>query len=277
MTWYPAAEKVEGENAGNFLRKPAKCGVLHTTEGSSVEGAISAYRATRSWPHFTVGTDGRVVQHIPVDKAARALQNLSGGVETNRQGPIQIEVVAFAKNPNWPAAQVEALRALMRWVEATCGVVPRGPQFGSSEQYGQRNPFEFTYEQWVAFDGWCGHQHVPENAHWDPGAINLQVLLPDATPASAPQPVPVPAPPVDWTKEAIVALPTLSQGAKGYQVKIMQALLTVHASGFVPNGFVDGDFGPITFRVLRDWQARTGKLVADGICGPATWTWLIGA
>ncbi|MCI0545560.1 MAG: peptidoglycan-binding protein, partial [Actinobacteria bacterium] len=76
--------------------------------------------------------------------------------------------------------------------------------------------------------------------------------------------------------EVVMALPTLQQGASGHHVKILQALLTVHAGDLVPKGFIDGDFGTITERVLRTWQGRTGKLAADGICGPATWRWLIG-
>ena len=31
--------------------------------------------------------------------------------------------------------------------------------------------------EWMAFSGWCGHQHVPENDHWDPGRINISRLL----------------------------------------------------------------------------------------------------
>lgn len=110
---------------------------------------------------------------------------------------------------------------------------------------------------------------------------HVHVAVPRGTilvwPGRAPAPTPPPAPSGDWTKEAVMALPTLKQGDNGHHVKILQALLTVHAAGTMPNGFVDGDFGPTTFRVLRDWQARTGKLAADGICGQATWTWLIGA
>jgi hypothetical protein len=31
--------------------------------------------------------------------------------------------------------------------------------------------------QWAGFSGWCGHQHVPVNGHWDPGAIDIDRLL----------------------------------------------------------------------------------------------------
>ena len=179
LTTYPAADQSSpGNNAGAFLPGPMR-GVLHTTEGGSAAGAIGAYKKHNSWPHFTVAQDGKVYQHVPLDRAARSLQNQSGGVETNRQGAIQIEVVGYAARPDWPLAQVTAMILLMRWIEAQTGIKPGTfPVFGDSKQYGLRNPLEFTPAQWNDFNGWCGHQHVPENSHWDPGAINIANLLP---------------------------------------------------------------------------------------------------
>lgn len=187
-TWYPLANRNHlGNNAGLFISGYAKKGVLHTTEGSSASGAIGAYKKNNSWPHFTVEYSGTVYQHISIDLAARALENRTGGVETNRGGAIQIEVVGFASKPNWPQAQVEAVKKLMRWIEEQTGIKQAGPQFGGSEQYGLKNPFEFTNTQWISFNGWCGHQHVPENRHWDPGAINLSNLF-ESIPAPPPPP-----------------------------------------------------------------------------------------
>lgn len=176
--WYPAAIRKVGNSGGSYTGGPFK-GVLHTTEGSSAAGAIGAYAANNSWPHFTVDRDGKVYQHVGIDVAARALRNESGGVQTNRDSAIQVEVVGWASKPAWPLVQVEALRKLMRWVEAQTGIQPTGPVFGSGEQYGYRNPLEFSPSTWDAFNGWCGHQHVPENSHWDPGAIDLKTLLPE--------------------------------------------------------------------------------------------------
>ena len=182
LTTYPTANlSAPGNNAGAFLPGPMR-GVLHTTEGGSAAGAIGAYKKHNSWPHFTVDLDGTVYQHVALDRASRSLQNQSGGVETNRQGAIQIEVVGRAASPNWPLAQVAALILLMRWIEAQTGIKPYGPEFGSNQQYGLRNPLEFSPAEWNDFNGWCGHQHVPENSHWDPGAITLANLLPTEAP-----------------------------------------------------------------------------------------------
>lgn len=178
MALYPKANQtVKGNGSGPYTSGPYK-GVLHTTEGGSASGAISAFRTNNSWPHFLVDYAGAVWQFIDTTQAARALRNLSGGVETNRDSAIQIEIVGFAGKPkDHPIAQVDALKALMRWIESTTGVKPIGPGRAFANAYGQ-NQLRFTPQQWDNFNGWCGHCHVPENDHWDPGAIDINLYLP---------------------------------------------------------------------------------------------------
>lgn len=96
----------------------------------------------------------------------------------------------------------------------------------------------------------------------------LRAFLGGTTPAP---PAPQPAPTTDFARK-VRMLPTLKRGSKGQHVRNMQGLLIAHGNKLA----VDGDFGPNTERVLRDWQARTRALAADGICGPATWSWLVG-
>jgi hypothetical protein len=178
MSFYPNADKsVKGNSAGSYTGGPFK-GVLHTTEGTSGPGALAAFTANNSWPHFMVDYAGKVWQFFDTNVAARALMNLAGGVQTNTDSAIQIEVVGFASQPNnHPQVQMDALRALMRWIEGATGVKPVGPGRAFATAYGQNN-LRFTNAQWDSFNGWCGHCHVPENDHWDPGAINLDALLP---------------------------------------------------------------------------------------------------
>lgn len=187
MAIYPVAEQtVKGTSAGAYTGGPAK-GVLHTTEGPSAAGAIAAFRSSGSWPHFLVDSVGHVWQFIDSGLAARALQNLPGGVETNRDHAIQIEIVGFAAQPNnHSPAQLDALRFLMRWIESVEGVKPVGPGRPFADHYGQSG-IRFDGPTWDNFGGWCGHCHVPENDHWDPGAIDINILLP-AQPQPQPQP-----------------------------------------------------------------------------------------
>lgn len=173
---YPKARWDGLPGPGPFAVGPAR-GVLHTTECATYGGARTAYLASRVSPHFTIGTEG-CWQHVDVDRAASALVNIIGGVETNRLSAIQIEVVGFADQPNWPDRLVAAVRDLMIWIEAETGVVPWAPPlWGGLDAYGLRTPYRMTDETWLKFNGWCGHQHVPENAHWDPGRIPIDRLL----------------------------------------------------------------------------------------------------
>lgn len=66
--------------------------------------------------------------------------------------------------------------------------------------------------------------------------------------------------------EVLATLPTsgtplLRQGARGRDVRVLQAMLGIT---------VDGDFGPVTDRAVRAFQTAHG-LAADGVVGPATW------
>src|SRR5215208_5822096 len=89
-------EEISGP-VGSYSGGPFKI-VHHTTEGHTYAAAKAAYKAARSDPHFTVAGED-VFQHIDTGKAARSLRNPPGGVETNRDSAVQIEVVAFAGRP----------------------------------------------------------------------------------------------------------------------------------------------------------------------------------
>lgn len=192
MAYYPVANQtIKGNSSGAYSGGPYK-GVLHTTEGGSASGAINAFKTNNSWPHFLIDYSGAVWQFIDTSQAARALRNLAGGVETNRDSAIQIEVVGFAGKPTeHPVVQVEGLKALMRWIEANTGVKPIGPGRPFASAYGQSN-LRFTDSEWDSFGGWCGHCHCPEQDHWDPGAIDINTLLPPLPVVSYSPEVPVP-------------------------------------------------------------------------------------
>ena len=55
----------------------------------------------------------------------------------------------------------------------------------------------FTNAQRRAFYGWCGHQHVPENVHGDPGAFPWAKVEAKAKALVGDKPAPKPAPKAD--------------------------------------------------------------------------------
>ncbi|MER9240906.1 DNA/RNA non-specific endonuclease [Mesorhizobium sp. M0633] len=161
-------------SSGSFTGGPFKI-VHHTTEGSSAGGAFSAFRANRSDPHFTVG-EGKVYQHIDTNVAARALRNAAGGVQTNRDSAIQIEVVGFAHRPKSKATLRNVAR-LCRWIEATHGVPKAWPNGRPKSARNGKDPGGHNRDArtWDTKGGHYGHSNVPENTHWDPAYTDDEV------------------------------------------------------------------------------------------------------
>jgi muramidase (phage lysozyme) len=235
MDWCDFATRDDkgAQNAGAFVDGAPPRGVLHTTEGSSYAGARDAFLQNNSWPHFTITNESgtpRVYQHLPVNIAARSLEHRPGSVETNHQGTIQIEIVGFAKGaPSFSKTYLNGIAKLMRWIETNCGVrktcgvtfVPPGQE--------QR----LLDRVWLQYAGWCGHQHIPNNSHEDPGAIDIAYLLSasvaprDASHQSA-------------TTAAFVdrALEERAVGSISKQVKAFLDMISVHEVGTAgPEGY----------------------------------------
>lgn len=156
---------------GNVDLSAPRKGILHTTEGSTIEGALSAYRAKQFTPTFTLGRDAkgrvRILQHKPLGIMGSTLANPYGGVDTNRLAVVQIELVGFSQRDPWyPEREVaDALTSLMaalHW-EAKIPLVWK--------------PCRRSAACWLSTAGWMGHIDVPENSHWDPGQLDTARLL----------------------------------------------------------------------------------------------------
>jgi len=161
----------------------SRVGVMHTIEGS-LESGLAVFRQHFA-PHFTVGRDRngrlRVLQHIPLGFMAAALKNLPGGVETNFEAEVQIELAGHSSTSPWlPDSGVTvALASLMATLNRTVGIplsrpfpdrMPPLPWATSS--FPRRHA-----GRWGLVSGWYGHVEVPENNHWDPGALRWSPLL----------------------------------------------------------------------------------------------------
>lgn len=170
--------------------------VLHTTEGRS----LPDYGGGASAPNLTGVPDFaakklRWFQHFDIDRSSRALRNLSGGVETNTLNVCQVELVGTCDPAThaqwekgglahiyWPEAPDWALNevaAFLAWMNAQHGVPLTGPAKWPAypTSYANGGGQRMTGAQWNDFKGVCGHMHVPENDHGDPGAINFGKLI----------------------------------------------------------------------------------------------------
>jgi hypothetical protein len=168
---------------------PVEKVVWHSTE----TGGWPGYEGGAIAPHMTgmPDTAGRRISwraHFPARMNARALKNAPGGVQTNLDGAFQIELVGTCdparKNadgamflPAAPAWYLDALAEFAVWAHTAWGVPLVCPTFQAyPASYGPRsktNNVRMSFQAWDAYRGHCGHQHVPENVHGDPGALNL--------------------------------------------------------------------------------------------------------
>lgn len=198
---YPGASTAywyQNNYPGNAME--VNVGVMHTTEGISVP----TYSGGSVAPNFTAKPDiknKRLVwyQHFDFDRSARALVNLSGGVETNTLNVVQIELVGTCDPTHrtswsgsqagvdylfWPEAPDWALQELakfVKWAHDNHNVKleqwPQSKWIAYPGSYGTSNGQRMTNSQWLDFNGWCGHQHVPENVHGDPGNLRMDKVL----------------------------------------------------------------------------------------------------
>ncbi|MFI6036287.1 hypothetical protein ACIBBD_19375 [Streptomyces sp. NPDC051315] len=170
--------------------------VLHTTEGRSLPG----YGGGSSAPNLTAVPDLAAkklkwYQHFDIDISSRALLNRPGGVETNTLNVCQVELVGTCDpelhtkwrtngRPHvyWPKAPDWALIGVARflaWIHTHHGVPLRGPALWPAypRSAGNGGGQRMSGARWNDFRGVCGHMHVPENTHGDPGAIDFERLM----------------------------------------------------------------------------------------------------
>ena len=168
----PDVTRLDGNSGGSFIASPPKL-VWHSTEGFSVADAVNEYRKHNSWPHFTLNPKtGELVQHVPMDVGARALEHRAGRVDTNRAHAIQVELVGFAADSHgWDEDDYARIARLARQIERAAGV-PR-KAFATFTLNGSR----LSDSAWLNGSGHCGHQHVPGNSHTDPGALRMDLVL----------------------------------------------------------------------------------------------------
>jgi hypothetical protein len=169
--------------------------VWHTTEGTSLPG----YSGGAEAPNFTAKPDFKAkrlvwYQHFDFDVSSRALVNQSGGVETNTLNACQVEIVgtcdptthakwtkagyAHLYAPDLPDWAIRDLGAFAKWANEQHGVpLSSGLTFKAYPSSYGNSSVRMSAARWNSFKGHCGHQHVPENDHGDPGALPMAAIL----------------------------------------------------------------------------------------------------
>jgi len=142
--------------------------VWHTTQGSSYPR--TTYERTGGVPHYTIDRDGTIYQHYRNSHYSRALLNLPGGVETNLDGAIQVEIVGYAgeKVTKAQRASITRLSAFFT-AEGIPGVWLNGAP--TKTKHRLVGVEKMSLVRWDFGSGHCGHIDVPENNHWDPAFV----------------------------------------------------------------------------------------------------------
>ncbi len=194
--WHPRAVRdlAPAGSWGTYTDRGEPKFLLHTTEGP--RGAYTPdpqagdgrryYGNTGTWPHFTVARRNGVwlaFQHLPANRSAMSLRNLSGGVQTNRDYVVQVEIA-------WKAAEIgdlprdapDALAVLadvLAWDHRVRGTPLRSTVrwVAYPKSYGSGAGQRLTGPAWDAYAGVLGHQHAAENDHGDPGDFPIGELL----------------------------------------------------------------------------------------------------
>jgi hypothetical protein len=269
--------------------------VLHTTEGVG----LTDYGGGSMAPNLTAVADMagkklRWYQHFDIDRSSRALRNLAGGVQTNTLNVVQVELDGtcdYGKRTSWggrfagkdyiywgapPDWALQGVADFLHWLHANHNVPLTGPSmwltYGPDSRrpgvtpasYGA-SPARMSFTQWNNFKGVCGHQHVPENDHGDPGSLPFAKLI---ELAGATKPTPI--------KPACEPYPGASFFANGRRSPIIAAmhkrLVAVGCNHYQSSSNADV-WGSGDKASYAAWQRKCGYSgnAADGIPGKTTW------
>lgn len=157
--------------------------IVHTTEGSTVNGAVSTLKSQFFSPHFVVGED-RIVQMRPLTAQAATVHN-------HNDIAFQVECVGHASqqlNTLTPSTWTP-LVSLARFMHNKHGIPYERPG-GWKDDGSDINTIWATNNtrrlsgKAMGFHGFLGHLDIPDQApswHWDPGALDYTSLFVEAS------------------------------------------------------------------------------------------------
>jgi len=239
--------------------------VWHKTQGG--DGVLNWYPRSGGIPKFTILSTGVVHQHYSMNKYDRALRNQSGGVQTNLDGAISIEMVGFVGQGS-TTEQLVAMRKLSAWfveIGIKTGWLNGPPTTGARTRLSQN--------AWDNGRGHCGHVDVPENDHTDPRFVSKEIAAIESA-WNGTGSMLTTTPREEWYKLYNQANPLVENSV----VSEVQDFLKHAALG--PDGKLkryygfttDGKRGAVTDAALRNWKIdRWGNPDAGTKIGSKAW------
>jgi hypothetical protein len=176
--------------------------LLHTTESSGWPSYPTFSPTFTFNPWEPRGKRWR--QHCFVNQAATTLAN-AGTFRTNRANVCQIEIVAWVDpaHKTSPAFYTRIsddayldLSEFYAWLNKEWDTPIRNTlkwkEYPAS--YGVKNGVRLSVAEFGTYEGLCGHQHAPEQAHGDPSLINVSLILKNAQAIAGGDPMAYPTP-----------------------------------------------------------------------------------
>ncbi|MFE9448254.1 glycoside hydrolase family 25 protein [Streptomyces sp. NPDC006739] len=185
--WYSSAYPGDPMQVNTIVWHSTETTALPDYSGGSIAPTLTAV------PDFAAQ---RLVwyQHFAFDESARALVHAAGQMATNTLNCAQVEIVGTcdpATHATWAKAgtphlymselpdwAIRDLNAFAHWAHDQHGVpLTSGLAWKPYPASYGNNGVRMTAAAWSAFKGHCGHQHVPENDHGDPGQFPIAQIL----------------------------------------------------------------------------------------------------
>jgi len=172
--WLPGYDRLDlGPDGGIYDEMSHPKGCIHTTEGSTLGGAESAYRLYP--PHIGYDPNRRIKhQYIRLDRCSYAFK----GSESDDEYVIQVEIVGFAAHTHEWGAQAyrNIAEDVIKPLEQAIGIPRTSLVFHGADEgiypyiSTASSPIRISSAALRNYSGWLGHQHIPSpDTHWDPG------------------------------------------------------------------------------------------------------------
>jgi hypothetical protein len=171
-----------------YLNGSTLIGVLHTTEGDTVEAAWRTLRQQHAAPHFIAG-ENTIVQCRPLNVQASTLRPGRNNT-ANVHAQVQVEMVARSRQKLWlpKPATLDPTVAILAFCEKALGIPLRVPNAWPDDCSEMPLPWAANNRRrrqaqrglWPKEKGWWMHLEVPYQGptwHWDCGAVRRTRLL----------------------------------------------------------------------------------------------------
>ena len=248
MTWYPKVSGIQDNGLGGSRNgQPINGVVIHHVAGTNGLGYVANANSRNSHPTYHISNSGSVTGIVNPSRRPFS----TGGVPD--PNAVTFEIDNSSTGGDWPISAA-ALDSLIDVIVFHGSQSPRAGKGFAKNIKGQAQS-EF-------FIAW----HSQYSATACPGPFimsQLDYIVSECNKRAtgvAPAPATPSAPAAKPAKPRLVGM--LRRGSTGANVRYLQTAL----GGLK----VDGQFGPITDRAVRAFQAAQG-LKVDGIVGPITW------